>query len=154
MSQAQLLKFSLLFILGDIQLMFSWSPTSRFSEQADTAAHSRAAPKLWFCRQLDGQLCFRASGKDMADAVSLGILRPCFNGQVDLLPVGDGVAVMQVGLDFDLVFAAMFVRNAKNEREKLSPPELAAVTVNVLSPVLSPSNSSVTLPLGDGSVIV
>ena len=69
-----------------------------------------------FAVQLDGQLCFRASGKDMADAVSLGILRPCFNGQVDLLPVGDGVAVMQVGLDFDLVFAAMFVRNAKNER--------------------------------------
>ena len=52
----------------------------------------------------------------MADRISLRVFRPRLDGQVDLLPVGDGVAVMQVGLDFDLVFAAMFVRNAKNER--------------------------------------
>ena len=116
--QAQLTEVAL-FILGvDIQLMFIPVAHIQILRNKQILLHiAGAAFKLHgFAVQLDGQLCFRASGKDMADAVSLGILRPCFNGQVDLLPVGDGVAVMQVGLDFDLVFAAMFVRNAKNER--------------------------------------
>ena len=52
----------------------------------------------------------------MADAVSLGILRPCLDGQVDLLPVGDSIAVVQVRPDLDAVISAMLVWEVKYKR--------------------------------------
>ena len=69
-----------------------------------------------FAVQLDGQLCLCAGGKDMADGIACGILCPRFDGQVDLLPVGDGIAVAQVRLDLDAVFAPVFIRNVKYKR--------------------------------------
>ena len=69
-----------------------------------------------FAVQLDSQLCFRAGCEDMADSISRGILCPCFDGQVDLLPVGDGIAVVQVRPDLDAVISAMLVRNIEHKR--------------------------------------
>ena len=52
----------------------------------------------------------------MADRISLRVFRPRLDGQVDLLPVGDGIAVVQVGLDLDAVIPAMLVRNVEHKR--------------------------------------
>ena len=52
----------------------------------------------------------------MADRISLRVFRPRLDGQVDLLPVGDRIAVAQVRLDLDAVFAPVFIRNVKYKR--------------------------------------
>ena len=116
--QAQLTEVAL-FILGvDIQLMFIPVTHVQILRNEQILLHiAGAAFKLHgFTVQLDGQLCFRAGCEDVTDGIARGILCPCFDGQVDLLPVGDGIAVAQVRLDLDAVFAPVFIRNVKYKR--------------------------------------
>ena len=69
-----------------------------------------------FAVQLNGQLCLRAGGKDVADAVARSVLCPGFDGQVDLLPVGYGRTVAQVRFDLHLVFASVLIGNVEYKR--------------------------------------
>ena len=52
----------------------------------------------------------------MADRISLRVFRPRLDGQVDLLPVGDSIAVVQVRPDLDAVISAMLVWEVKYKR--------------------------------------
>ena len=52
----------------------------------------------------------------MADRISLRVFRPRLDGQVDLLPVGDSIAVVQVRPDLDAVIPAMLVWEVKYKR--------------------------------------
>ena len=52
----------------------------------------------------------------MADRISLRVFRPRLDGQVDLLPVGDRITVVQVRPDLDAVISAMLVWEVKYKR--------------------------------------
>ena len=108
-----------LFVLGvDIQRMLVPVALVQILRDEQILLHiAGGAFKLHvFAVQLNGQLCLRTGGKNVADAVARSVLCPGFNSQVDLLPVGDGSTVAQVRFDLHLVFASVLVGNVEYKR--------------------------------------
>lgn len=79
----------------------------------DRAGH--AAGTNSFAIQRDGQLGVRTAGKDVGALAGRFVLRPRLHVEIDIRVVGDGLAVFQVDLDFDLFVAAMLVRKIELE---------------------------------------